>query len=298
MKRTKRFSLLLAWVVLTMNLVLALAVPVLADTGEKPSVSLKILNAPSENFCLALFTKEEARREGEKENKIKAFLEQKGKDDAFGELTKKVFEYEGNGYEVAWNPGHRFFIENSDNSYYSWNERFSFSYDAPSTFKVCVVTKDNCVMSDQEITTTRFRGCVVFDYKTGELYEDLEQYAEHDRNFLKRSIGFFISTVMVEGFLLLAFGLISVRNVVIFLIMNLLTQSYLHFYNWSNRAGVKSGNSLGAFVELLGLEIVITIVETVVYAIAMKEKNNKRWKCVIYGIVANLISACFGLLLP
>jgi len=294
MKRGKRFSLFFAWVVLTMNMVLAMAVPALADMGRKPSVHLEILNAPSEEFCVALFTQGEPHKEEE----LKEYFERREKD-AFTELKKKIFTYEGNGYHVDENPMD-FFIKNSDDFWYKDYDYFSFTYYAPSTFKVCIVTKDNCVFSQQEITKTRYEASVVFDYKTGELYEDLEQYAKDDKNYVTKSIYFFLATIVIEGFFLLVFGLISVRNFIVFLIMNLLTQSYLHLYSWRHHEDALLHGRLwiADAAGLFGVEIVIAAVETVVYAIAMKEEKGRRWKCIAYGIVANLISAFFGILLP
>lgn len=290
MKRGRKISAVFAWVALTLCFVLSVVSPVLADMGEKPSVQLRILNAPTEDYCVGLFEPGEPHKE-------EAFktINEKATENKFGFLRAKMCKFEANGYRLAERRGGNFFIENSDGYWYK-QDTFYFSYYAPSTFKVCVVTESFFTISSEEITTSRYAGKVVFDVNTGELYEDTEAYAEDDKNVLLRSLGFLLATLLIEGILLVAFNLISKRNVIIFFIANIATQAFLH---WSaNSYRVHSGKGPGYAIMLLFWELLILIVETLLYGSAMEEKDGKRWKCFVYGIVANLVSAFCSLLVP
>ncbi len=283
-KERQVFLRLFVWCFLVVSLTLSAVAPVLADMGEKPSVTLKIINAPAGPYAAALFVKGEPHKEEE----LKRFSDQWEKL-ADGGLRHKVLQLEADGYRVAEHPGGSLFIYTTDDDYRYFQGAFKFTYYAPSTFKACVATADFSIISDNEITSSRYACKAIFDASTGELYEDLEAYEEADRKVWTRSLYFLMATLIVEGIFLLIFGLAHLRNFVIFLIMNVLTQAYLHYTVWAYR--VDNGSGLGASIHWAGTELMILIIETLVYTITMKEKNGKRWKCFLYGIVANILSA-------
>ncbi len=276
--RDKRFL----GIVLALCLIFGTTLPAFADMGEKPSVTLKVLNPPSKEYRVGLLVRGEPHDPEELEDEFEYVNGDPG--------YRDMFKYEGDGYCFAHHPGPGFFIMSSNDIL---NGTYRFTYYAPSTFKVIVVSGDSCYISEHEIVSSRYACYAIFDCETNELYEDLEAYEEYDRTFFKRSIRFLILTLLIEGFLLFAFGLGQVRNIVVFLVTNVLTQVFLHYRNWSYRRN--DGSGLGASISFIGTELLIVIIETIVFAILMKEKDEKRWKVVVYAIVANLVSAFFNL---
>ena len=296
----KRLRILFAWCLLALNLAFILSVPVHADMGPKPSVSVEVRNAPNQKYCIGLLTTEERRaNEEEKSKEAEADLKEL--------LMQRIMEYDVDGWTIAYSRhGMRYAYYSEDVISGSTLEQvpegteskcvYSFTYYAPSNFKVILVTEDGTVHVSNEVTTTRFSAKCVYDLTTGELSEDEEGYRREDGVFLAQSLVCVAGTLVVEGLILFVFGLYQVRNLPIFLIANLLTQAFMHIDNWFYRMRNGYGGMAGLF-RLVQKEFYIVIVECILYAIFMKQKDGKKWICVVYALVANILSALVGILI-
>ncbi len=285
-KRGKRvWGKFFVWCFLVCSLAVSAAVTVFADMGPKPNVSVTLKNAPGQFYCIALLTKEGGRPEKEPGND--------GLTGVKAELRDKVFAYEQNGWKLSFSRGGSGFLSFSDSYGYSQNPEYSFNYYAPSHFKVLLITEDGMEYVSNEITTTRFSAQCIYDVAAGTLTEDVEAYRKYDKTYVVTAMKYLVGTLLTEGLLLILFRLNQARNLPIFFIANILTQIYLHVGTW--RYQVNQGGGLGYLGKFLGMEFLIILAECLLYAFFMKQKNEKHGRCIIYAIVANVVSAIAGL---
>ena len=273
--------------ILALNIVFCLSLPLYADMGPKPSLTLKIKNAPEGRYAVGLLVKKSNGYRDE--NQTYSNVE-----DMNRAMFDKMMAYEEDGWSIDFSPSRNPFI-GFPNEYGNTRSEFKFTYYAPSHFKIILVTgEDGAEYVSNEIETTRYEAACYYDFETGVLAEDLEQYAKEDKSYFRRSVAFCVGTLIMEGLLLFAFGLASWRNLPVFLIANVLTQFYLHATLWGNYKAHGQGG-WGNLISFMGSELLIVIVETVLYAIFMKQENGKHGRIVAYGILANILSLFGGL---
>jgi hypothetical protein len=153
------------------------------------------------------------------------------------------------------------------------------------------VTEDGSQYISNEITTTRFSAECIYDFVTGELVENTVAYREHDKqDYFGMAMLYLVGTLMVEGFVLIFFGLGQVRNLPIFFIANILTQAYMHLDGWLYEIHNGSGGMAGTIHYILK-EILIILVECLLYALFMKREKGKKTRIILYAIIANIVSA-------
>ena len=289
MKKKRLWCRFAAASVLAFIIMLCVTGPIYAHIGPKPSVELKIKNAPEGSYAVGLLVRVDSYVSRDDPEYYDSW------DSWKKESAAKIYEYDSEGWSVDFAPGGRARICFSDEPYRE-ADRYSFTYYAPSYFKVILITSnDGAEYVSNEIETTRFSAYCCYDFETGVLAEDTEQYASYDKNYFRHSVIYYIATLIVEGLVLFAFGLCQWRNIPIFIIANTLTQFYLHATMFGN-IKARGASGLNYTLSLLGKELLILIVETVLYAIFMKQKNEKHGRKVAYGIVANLVSLFVGLI--
>ena len=281
----------ITWCMLMLCLSLYMASSAKADMGPKPSVKIRIENMPQQRFVLALLTKDD-------NPEVKSNFLKENMHDPHDSMNHKIYEYEEEGWKLALGPGRDPFMVNS--GYDGLTKRYcdgraQFTYYAPSNFKVILVTEDGSQYVSNEITTTRFSAECIYDLATGELTEDLEAYLEHDKqDYFGMAKLYLVGTLMVEGFLLILFGLSQARNLPVFFLANVLTQAYMHMDGWYFEIHHGSGGMEGT-VHYIVKETMIILVECLLYAFFMKQKNGKKLRIILYAIVANLVSMVVSL---
>lgn len=279
----------LVWItccILAFGLSLSMPLTVSADMGPKPNVTIKIRNMPEQQFVLALLTKD-----GEHEDKRDSFKEEAG--DPYASMNRKIYDYDVDGWRLALGPGSDPFVVNSGHDGLTKSclgGKARFSYYAPSYFKVMLVTEDGSQYVSNEITTTRFSAECIYDPVTGELVENAEAYLERDKqDYFGMARLYLAGTLMVEGLLLILFGLSQARNLPFFFLGNILTQVYMHLDGWFYEVRHGSGGMAGT-IHYIIKEILIIAVECLLYALFMKQKDGKKMRIILYAIIANLVS--------
>ncbi len=286
-KRRRLWLRVVAACVLAFNIALCVTAPLYADMGPKPSVGIRIKNAPEGVYGVGLLVKGDDLFRNENDTYSYIRDEDRG-------IFKKMLEFEEDGWSIAFSPGQTPFVCLPGDYDYIKNE-FHFYYYAPSDFKlILVMAEDGAEYVSNEIETTRYEAACYYDFETGVLAEDLEKYEQDDKSYFRRSVSFCVGTLIMEGLLLFAFGLGQLRNIPVFLIANVLTQFYLHATLWGTYK-THGPQGWGNLVIFLGNELLILIVETVLYAIFMKQENGKHGRIVAYGILANILSLYGGL---
>lgn len=255
---------------------------VLADTGPKRSINIKLKNLPSEPFYAAILGP----------GSLPSNIEKHYRQVNFPEEDEKIIDiflnYEEDGFILFTYAGGYTSIVSSENM--KKPESLSYGYMVPSTFKVIVVTKSGEVTVSNEITAKAFHSECEYDYSTNTLKE-VYFASNFAKNLAIESFFFCGITLTVEGIVLLCFGLFRKKNLVRFLIANLITQTLLFGFNLTCRLIDPLWQKY--FIIWLVVEAMITVIELLIYLkkLVRKDGTVSVGRNIAYAITANAISA-------
>ena len=249
-----------------------------ADMGPKPQLKITVLNAPQESYYLDLLVKSDLLGpNGEN-------LE--GLDPT---MISKLKSLEAQGWYPALVSGTAIpLFGDLTGTLVNGKMVHTFGYHLPDEYRIMLVTQSGSVTVSDPLTMESFYTSLRFDAQSGEVSKPsvLIQYAAQFASTL-------IPTLIVEFVILLMFGLYSKRNLIVFLIMNLVTQIFLLFT--VNAALIQMG-LLSAILVLIFVEGFIWLFEMIVCWKAF-DKKKKTWIRVVYALVANSVSFIMGIFL-
>lgn len=256
---------------------------VLADMGPKRSISIDLKNVPSDPYYVALLMQGELWPDLAKHYDGDHIPEG-------NEWIRDIFlNYDEDGYILFTYAGGASSIMYSERDIKE-SANISYGYMVPSTFKVILVTGDGDVTVSNEITTKAFHSECEYDYSTNTLKE--VNFAKHySINLAVESLFFFGATLFIEGIVLLCFGLFRKKNLLRFLIANIITQSFLYIFNLTCRLIDPLWQKY--FICWIVVETLITAVELFIYfkKLVKKDGNVSIGRNIAYAIAANAISA-------
>ena len=253
-----------------------------ADTGPKRSINIKLKNLPSEPYYVAILQPGSLPKDPESYYRgIKIPDEDKAIRDLF-------LNFEEDGFIMFSYAGGYSSIRSSEEL--KKPESIEYGYMVPSTFKVIVVTKSGEVTVSNEITAKVFHSECEYDYSTNTLKE-LNFAPNFAKNLAIESFIFCGITLTVEGIVLLCFGLFRKKNLVRFLIANLITQTLLYGFNLTCRLIDPLWQKY--FIIWLVVEAMITVIELLIYLkkLVRKDGTVSVGRNIAYAITANAISA-------
>lgn len=270
----------------TFMLCLAWAIPVLADTGPKPSVVIDFEGVEGETYYVTLlaedeffgpysFATEDDVPEGDEPENV-----------AF----RKFYEYEdADGYHFL-----QYMKECSETNQFEWG------YYPPDKFKILVYFP----AEDRLLTDGEVHSCYAFDsYYTVKINGDEMSVEKTDtsqmrmENYAKMGIKFLIrllATLALEMGIATAFGFREKMQLGCIAIVNILTQIVLNYMIYWILSPM---GSMAYILFYVPIEILILIFETVVYCLTLnrigKEKKSIG-RIVGYTILANVVSFVVG----
>lgn len=121
----------------------------------------------------------------------------------------------------------------------------------------------------------------VLDYKTMELSAGQPWWRAPLLIFFRVSF-----TLIIEGIIFLLFGFRAKRDIAVFLLVNIITQAAL------NIIILTETNTAFLMVELIFLEILIFIIESIAYCFLFTERSKD--ERVVFSLIANLASLIIG----
>lgn len=258
---------------------------VMADTGPKRSIEIKILNAPTEPYYVALVMPTEHVADINDPSRFDHIPEDH-------DWVREIFyDYNEDGYRLFTYAAGTNSIRYSgwQNDFYKGENMIDYNYMVPSTFKVMIVTESGEVTVSNEITPKIFHSRCEYDYSTNTLKEIY--IPSFGPGFYIETALYLVITLVVEGLILLCFGLFRKKNLKYFLIVNVTTQFMLFVFNFLSRVfNVVLLNHYGLW---LLMEVVIMVIETIWYCrkLVNKQGNVSKARNIFYAITANLISA-------
>ena len=300
--RRKLFLFLLAAALLT--------VPVFADMGPKPQLTVRVENGPEELYYLDIL--EEGKPypypdnvpgglKGNYTEEERAALDQELLEDLIAAVPEGWLACAVQG-DLTWGK-----IDSEDGC-------FSFGYSVPSVCRILMVTKSGETFVSEPFDRQVLQSSVTVDW-AARTVESPPLWKGYAVQFLAT----FLPTLALEGLILLLFRLWSKRNALVFLAANLVTQGGLTLWMgvWTVRWGtqdivmytskfpplVRIQSFLEQFLyaadwispRLLPAEIGILLVEAILYMWLFRDCSKKR--AALYALAANLCSFLLGLYL-
>lgn len=255
---------------------LLLSQRVSADVGPKPSVNISFDNVGNKTYYVTLLSETDVYGPYHDVGNNLINDVQNDEDKAFNVIA-----------EYALNDDYYFYGDLSkidkDNNLYRW------SYYPPKKFKLAIYCVEDGTL---RVSDTYER--VAFDSYFNVDMNDTNIILDEKVELGNRFKGFalrVIVTILVEVLLGLLFTFRSKKEIKTIVIVNLITQLLLNlimlFFDYY----------LGAMVWMIIfpiLEIVILVIEIIVYMISFKDK--KKWKIALYAIIANAITFYIGLM--
>lgn len=259
-------------------LVVALPIPVYADFGPKPSITIIVKNPPSEEYYLDLLIKPEKSHNSQLE----------GRDQYDAVKIKLLEDYNQDGWTPALVHGTSIpLFGKLTGSKQGPNMVHTFSYfGTPEHFKIIIATPDNQLIVSRELVRETFQLTLTYDYATGAISQRSLLVA-----YLLQILSTLLPTLIIEGLLLLLFGFSLRQNFWPFLLVNLATQVLLTAV--LGTAAITQG-MFTAYLLAAPVELVIIIIESVAFALLFKQHSKKRR--IGYAITANLVSIISGLI--
>lgn len=245
----------------------------LADTGPKPGLTVKLLNAPDEPYYLDLLAP------GEGGNGLSgqelAALDR----DMLAALLGSVPE----GWHACITQGGNVPIfgelTSGDGVHY-------FSYlGVPETYRILVVTRSGEVWSSNTLERKVLQGSVTVNWETKETLQP-KVWVGYVLQFLST----LLPTLIIELAVLLLFRFDLRQNILSFLWVNLLTQGLLALL--TSVQALNNGVSSWFIFWFVPLELVIALAEAALYRKLLRGHTTRR--AFIYGVTANAASALIG----
>ena len=258
----------------------ALPVTASADMGPKDQLTVIVVNPPSEPYYLDLLSQERYNSNNDNLNGGRDKLDQK--------MLQLLESKTAQGWWPALTDGTSAPLHgNLIGTPKDGKMIHTFSYfGVPDRYRIIIVTQSLAVTVTEARTRENLQSTVTFDYKTG----NLTQVPFWSWPLLLQFMTTLLSTLVLEGLLLLLFGFKLRENWRVFLITNVITQiiltlstSYM-FFNY----GV-----IALILIFMVVEFLIIVAETLVFAKLLK--GRKTGRRVGYAITANLVSFIAGI---
>lgn len=269
-KRFKAFAL----ATMVVFALVAAAVCVSADTGPKPSITIKTNGTVGEKYYLDLLIECDNGYPNLKDAEI-AELD--------AEMFKTLSEYTDDGWYPAIAHGTPAPLFGTVVPEDDGTSRFSY-FGTPNRFKVIIVTESGTVKVSDVVEKTVYQQ--VFSLDFADMTVKTSQSAA--KSYLIQFASTFFPTLIIEFLLLFAFGLSPKKYWWAIIAVNLVTQLFLTSVLACNPV-ILYGGFIFFFVML---ELVVMLIEAAAYLVIMKKE--RLWKRIVYAVTANVASAVVG----
>lgn len=261
-----------------------------ADTGPKPSITVKVINPPIENYYIDLLEQKEEPGISDIDLKKKLQGEEKLLSKKETWIREVLNDYQVDAWCARLDGGI------IDDVYHpsKKSHEYTFDYAVPSEFKVILVTEKETIYVSNMIVKKSYNAQVTYDVSTGILEE---QIGKSVIKSIVTSLICYICCILLEGVILMVFGLFYKDNVKKFFFVNTITQTMLNIV--IQYVLFVSGGGLGFLLLYLLWEVIICMMEITIYVPLLKLKDGTvyRLRNVCYALVANAVSFFGGMLL-
>lgn len=263
-------------------------VKVNADMGPKPTVDITFLNSPYDNYYVALYSTSKYNGPWSYFDTEDSYYEERVNE--LTDIEKKFLAHEvSDVYFVGLVQN----LTTNNNTYY-------VSYYPPSEFKIVIYIPDNDTFIESKNVISRYAFNSYFSVDFNDInsnaFDTITKTYDYSGEILHCLLRIAL-TIVIEVGLAILFKYRN-KSLLFLVIVNVATQIilnvYLNLLNYNN-------GSLRTTVSYIVIEVLITIVEAIAYAIVLP-KINKELKyqiprAIIYAILANALSLSAGFIL-
>lgn len=276
MKRMLRLLLVL----LTIYLLTSTA---FADFGPKSQLIVRVENAPEELYYLDLLDAGEAMD-------LNDYMSEEDLEELDTDLYAALLAAIPAGWHGCVSQGVTgapiFGDLYSDGMDDDGNPLHTFGYHGvPDTYRILIVTESGESWVSEPYTRTVLQSSVTVDWATKDIVIPSTAVG-----YMLQFLATFAPTILLEGLVLLAFGLAKRRNWKYFLLLNFVTQGALAVY--CSLTFLQEGFNVMFLLLFIPAEIVITLAETLLYRRWLAGGTKGCITC--YAVSANVLSALLG----
>ena len=201
------------FVLLLITLIIELPLYARADMGAKPSITLKVVNAPADYYVGLLGYR------GQSEAANSVLYVEKYDEESVDEYLRG-FHLDGWMYSLS-PVGPSMYPASEEGSYY-------FFYSIPRPFRVILIAEDGRVYVSEIMDQKEYNSDCTYDVSCGIVTEDL---AGKTANRISYIVLCYVLTILIELFMLWVFQYpLYRRNLIRFLVINTITQISLNIY--------------------------------------------------------------------
>lgn len=260
-------------------LLCVLPVSARADMGPKPQITIHVVNAPDEPYYLDLLIP--ADEDAAYDNLNWNQLDPAALDET---LIAGLRACAQDGWQLAMLDGTQAPMHGKLES---TDDVFVFGYHgAPETFRIAIATA-----SGGRASETARRGFLQEEYTYDYAANTIATAPGQSTAMAKQLCATFFPTLLLEGIVLLLFGFSLWENWKPFLLTNFGTQIILTL---TLGALMLSGGTLFTYLLFWPVEIVVFVIEALVYRRYLTGGRGKKPHPVAYALTANLVSALAG----
>ncbi len=282
-----------AWAVILLIVFTAAPVPAKADTGPKPSITVEFSGFEDEECYVTILSKSEHAA-------WRSIF-----DGDLDEITE-IPEGAQHDCQCSFDIWKKFVTyQDSDGMHFLqmvWDlkdaKEIRWGYFPPQIFKVLLYFPETDSFVAGAVTERKAFYSVYSVNKSGttELKDSFELEEKYDFSDIIISVVLrLLTTLVIEILIALAFGYRTKRQILTITAVNLATQVLLNGY-----LAVREyfqGEGWGYLATYIFVEIIVLIVEAIIYALKLTEKDTadkKVPRAVIYAVVANVCSVFVG----
>lgn len=249
-----------------------------ADMGPKPQLKITVVNAPDEPYYLDLLVKADD-----------IVINGEDLDDFDPIMIANLKSLEDEGWYPALVNGTAIHMYGQlTGSVVNGKRVHSFGYHLPDEYRIILVTQSGKITVSDPLTMDSFYTSLSFDAENGNINKPIIFFL-----YAIQFITTLIPTLIVEFGILMMFGLFSKRNLIVFIIMNVITQILLTF---TVNAALITMGLMSAILVLVFIEGFIWIFEMIVCWKAF-DKQKKAGRRIAFALIANMVSFILGIIL-
>ena len=295
--KKRKFKQFFIRVLCALFVFMALPVTIHADIGPKASVRIQFKNMPDELCYGTLLSEKESTGPASVWDGIK---EHARKDEETADIWNALVNYkDSDGY---------YYLQQHDKV--SDTNEIAWTYYPPNRFKILLYYPETGTFVSSGIYeryafdtyyTVDMEGIDIHNVEYNEelsTNERIEAYRSYE--YRQEMIGLavrIVLTIVIEMLVALLFGFREKKQLVILAVVNIITQILLNV--GLNIINYNSGSMAFTIFYVL-LEVVVFIVEAILYCILLKKasmKKKKNWYYVLYSFIANLASFTAGMII-
>ena len=295
--KKRKFKQFFIRVLCALFVFMALPMTIHADIGPKASVRIQFKNMPDELCYGTLLSEKESTGPASVWDGIK---EHARKDEETADIWNAFVNYkDSDGY---------YYLQQHDKV--SDTNEIAWTYYPPNRFKILLYYPETGTFVSSGIYeryafdtyyTVDMEGIDIHNVEYNEelsTNERIEAYRSYE--YRQEMIGLavrIVLTIVIEMLVALLFGFREKKQLVILAVVNIITQILLNV--GLNIINYNSGSMAFTIFYVL-LEVVVFIVEAILYCTLLKKasmKKKKNWYYVLYSFIANLVSFIAGMII-